>query len=226
LNIPPFTTTVNEGQFNFAGGADFKQSPSLFKTAKPMQIVKDIKINDETTKKLLKYVNPIFADAVNVSGIANFDCEQLAIPLSAEAKNEAVVIGTISMNQVHLETSDLLVQILSLAGGGTRGTVLTIHPTRLVLQNGVLRYDDMQIDVGDNPVNFKGAIGLDKSLDMTVTLPYTTEGRTARVGGASRGKRIALPLKGTVDKPQLDTGKLLEEQAIQKGLELLEELLK
>jgi len=230
LNIAPFTTMVNEGQFNFAGGADFKQSPSLFKAAKPMQMIKDIKINDATTRRLLKYVNPIFADAVNVSGIANFHCEQLAIPLSSEAKNKAVVIGTISMNQVRLQTSDLLGQILTTAGSSARGTVLTIHPTRLVLQKGVLRYDDMQIDVGDNPINFKGAIGLDKSLDMTVTLPYTTEGRTARVGGETHGSRIILPLKGTVDKPQLDTSKMIElqlkktiedqgEELLRRGLE-------
>jgi hypothetical protein len=226
LNIAPFTTVVNEGQFNFAGGADFKQSPSLFKAAKPMQIVKDIKINDATTKKLLKYVNPIFADAVNVSGIANFNCEQLAIPLSAEAKNDTVVIGTISISDLRLQTSDLLGQILAVAGGSASGTTLTLHPTRLVLQKGVLRYDDMQIDVGDNPINFKGAIGLDKSLDMTVTLPYTTEGRTARVGRETPGARIALPLKGTIDKPQLDTSKLPElllkgqlEEQLRKGLE-------
>ena len=70
----------------------------------------------------------------------------------------------------------------------------------------------MQVDVGDNPVNFSGGIGLDKSLDMTVTLPYTSAGRTARVGGETRGTRITLPLRGTVDKPKLDTGKLIEEQ--------------
>jgi hypothetical protein len=221
LNIAPFTTTVNEGQFNFAGGADFTQKPSLFKAAKPMQIVKDMKVNDVTTKKLLKYVNPIFTDAVNVNGIANFNCEQLAIPLKSEAKNEAVVIGTISMDQVNMQTSDLLVQILTLFGGGSRSTVMTIHPTRFVLRDGYLKYEDMQIDVGDNPVNFKGTIGLDKSLDMTVTLPYTTEGRTARVGGATRGSRIVLPLKGTVDEPQLDTAKLLELQLKQQGEELL-----
>jgi hypothetical protein len=225
LNIP-FTTTVNEGQFNFVGGADFKQKPVLFKTAKPMQIAKDIKINDETTKKLLKYVNPIFADAVNVSGIASFNCEQMAIPLNAEAKNDAVVIGTISISDLRLQNSDLLGQILAVAGGSALGTVLTIHPTRFILQKGILRYDDMQIDVGDNPFNFKGAIGLDKSLDMTVTLPYTTAGRTARVGGATRGARIVLPLKGTVDKPELDMGKLIElqlkgqlEEQLRRGLE-------
>ena len=225
LNIAPFTTTVNEGQFNFAGGADFKQTPSLFKAAKPMQIVKDIKVNDATTKKLLKYVNPIFGDAVNVSGIANFNSEQLAIPLSDKAKNDTIVIGTISISELKLQASDLLGQILAVAGGSASGTVLTIHPTKLVLQKGVLRYDDMQIDVGDNPINFKGAIGLDKSLDMTVTLPYTTAGKTARVGRETSGARITLPLKGTVDNPQLDTEKLIElqlkgqlEEQLRKGL--------
>jgi len=208
LNIAPFTTTVNEGQFNFAGGADFKEKPSLFKAAKPMQIAKDIKINDATTKKLLKYVNPIFGDAVNVSGIANFN------------KNDTVVIGTISISELRLQASDLLAQILS-ASGGASGTVLTIHPTKLVLQKGVLRYDDMQIDVGDNPINFKGTIGLDKSLDMTVTLPYTTAGRTVRTGRETSGARITLPLKGTVDNPYLDTDKLLELQLKQQGEELL-----
>jgi hypothetical protein len=226
LNIAPFTTTVNEGQFSFAGGADFKQTPALFKAAKPMQIAKDIKINDATTKRLLKYVNPIFADAVNVSGIANFNSEQMAIPLSSEAKNDTVVIGTISMNQVRLQASDLLGQILTVAGGNVRGTVLTVHPTRLVLQKGILRYEDMQIDVGDNPVNFKGAIGLDKSLDMTVTLPYTTAGRTARVDRETPGARITLPLKGTLDKPELDTGKLLELQLKEQGEELLRRVFK
>jgi len=226
LKITPFTTVVNEGQLNFGAEADFTQKPTLFKTGKPMQIVKDIKVNDQTTAQLLKYVNPIFANAVNVSGIANFNCEQLAIPLDNDAGNKAVIVGTISISKLRLQASDLLGQIISLAGGGASGADITIHPTQFVLKDGILRYDNMQMDVGNNPVNFKGAIGLDKSLDMTVTLPYTTAGRTARVGGETRGARITLPLKGTVDKPQLDTGKLIEQQLqgeleeqLRKGLE-------
>jgi hypothetical protein len=221
-----FTANVNEGQLSFASQADFKQTPALFKTPQPMQVVKDIKINDQTARQLLRYVSPIFANAVNVSGIANFNCEQLAIPISAQAKKDAVVIGTISISQLRLQSSDLLGQILAVAGTGAAGTVLTLHPTHFVLKDGYLRYDDMQIDVGDNPINFKGVIGLDKSLDMTVTLPYTSQGRTVRVGGQTAGRRITLPLKGTVDKPQLDTAKLLEEglkgeieDQLQKGLE-------
>jgi len=228
LKIAPFATTVNEGQFNFAGQADFGQKPAQFKIAKPMQLMKNIKINDQTTKKLLMYLNPIFADAVNVSGIANFSCEQLIIPFSAAAKNQTEVVGTISMDKVRLQASDLLGQILTAAGTSARGAVITIRPTKFVLRDGFLRYDDMQMDVGDNPVNFKGVIGLDKSLDMTITLPYTTRGRTARLGGETSGQRITLPLKGTIDKPELDIGKFLEgqlrqqlEDQLRKGLEEL-----
>ena len=86
----------------------------------------------------------------------------------------------------------------------SHGQNITLHPTRFVLKNGFLRYDDMQLDVDNKPVNFKGVIGVvDKSLDMTVTVTYSRKGRISRV---------VLPLRGTIDKPELDLGKLLEEQ--------------
>lgn len=232
LRIAPFSTSVNNGQFNFVGEADFNRQPTLLKTPGPIQIVKDIQINDESTKKLLTYVNPIFANSLNVSGVANLSCERLAIPLSEDNRNDIEVIGTVSIDKIRLQPSDLLGQVLSLLGTGARGQDIRIHPTRFVLEDGFLRYDDMQMDIGDNPVNFKGIIGLDKSLNMTVTLPYTMMGKTARVGRETAGERIALPLKGTTDKPELDMGKLLEEQLkqqleerlkkeLQKGLEEL-----
>ena len=187
-----------------------------------MQIIKDVRINDEMTKRFLMYLNPVFAKAVNVSGVSNFHCEELAIPLAGEAKNDIKVVGTVSMNDVRLQASDLLGQLLSVMGSSSGNEVITVHPTRFVLADGFLRYDNMQIDVGNNPVNFKGVIGLDKSMDMTLTLPYTIEGRTARVGQDTAGERISLILEGTVDNPRLNTGKLLEDQLkqqLQKELE-------
>jgi len=228
LKIKPFETTVNEGLFDFAGQVDFNQKPAQLKMAEPLQLMKNIKINDQTTKKLLMYLNPIFADSVNASGIASFSCEQLTIPLDAAAKNQVEIVGTVSMDQLRLQASGLLSTIFSTGGASARDAVITIHPTKFVLRDGFLRYDDMQMDIGDNPVNFKGIIGLDKSLDMTVTLPYTADGRTVKVDQATNSKRSTVPLRGTVDKPELDTGKLLEGQLRQqlenqllKGLENL-----
>ncbi len=226
VRIGPFSTSVNNGEFNFSGEADFKQRPTLLETTGPIEIMKNIQINTETTKKLLMYLNPIFANAVSVSGVANFNCERLAIPLAGGTENDIEVVGTISISQLRLQASDLLGQILSVVGSGVRGQDITISPTRFVLQDGFLRYDDMQMVVGDNPVVFCGVIGLDKSLDMTVILPYTTRGRTARVGEETRGRRISLPIKGSIDRPELDTAKLLEEQLKIQLEERLEEELK
>ena len=226
MRISSFTSPVNKGQLSFGGFVNFKQVPALLETPGPMHIIKDVQLNDEMTKKLLKYVNPIFAGAFDVSGVADFYCEQLVIPLSAENKNDIVVVGTFAVKKLRLQASDLLGQIISLLDAGAVSQDITIHPTRFVLRDGYLRYDDMQMDIGDNPVNFKGVIGLDKSLDMTITLPYTTSGRTVRTGRRGQGKRITLRLKGTTDNPELDLGRLFEDQLrdrlqeeLRKGIE-------
>jgi len=226
LNISPFSTTVNNGRLSFAGEANFNDKPTLLRTPGPIQIAKDIQIDKETTEKLFQYVNPIFANAVNVSGVANFDCDSMAIPLASATKNDLEVVGTISISKLYLQASDLLSQILSVAGGGYSGQEITVHPTKFALKEGSLQYDNMQVDVGDNPINFEGVIGLDKRLNMIVTLPYTLTGTTVRVGQEKSGERISVPLKGTIDKPELDLARLLEDQMkkqlqqqLRKGLE-------
>jgi hypothetical protein len=222
MKIAPFSTTVNNGQLSFAAEADFKRTPTLLKTPGMMEILKDIQINEETTRKLLMYLNPIFAGAVNVSGVANLNCERLAIPLAGGGKNDLEIAGTVSITQMRLQASELLGRILAVGGGGFGGQNITISPTKFVLRDGFLRYDDMEMIVGDNPVNFGGVIGLDRSLNMRVTLPYTTRGETVRVGKEVKGERILLPLRGNLNKPELDLSRLLEEQLIPQLNELLE----
>jgi hypothetical protein len=219
MKIAPFSTSVNNGQLKFAAEADFKKKPTLLEIPQPIEM-KDIQVNEVMSRKLLAYVNPIFLNAVDVNGVANFSAERLAIPLTSTSKNKLEVAGTIDIDKLKLKPVGLLGLIFSATRQRDSNVNMKIHPTRFALQNGLLKYEDMQLDVGDNPVNFKGAIGLDKSLNMAVTLPYTLGGRTARVGKKARD-RISLPLTGTIDKPELDLGKLLQDQAIKKGVELL-----
>ncbi len=222
MHIRPFTTTVNNGKLNFAAEADLSQKPILLRTTGPLQVAQGIQITDRMVGNFLQYVNPIFADAVSVSGAVTFETQSLAIPLTAGYSRAAQLDGTIGIQGLRLQAS-LLNKILGVIKESVRDQVLTIRPTKIALQNAVLRYDDMQIDVGNNPVNFGGAIGLDGILDMTVTLPYTYEGRTVRVGEEGQSKRIAVPLTGNLKNPQLDLQKLLEgqlrDQVLQRGLE-------
>ena len=65
LTIKPFSTTVNEGKLNFAGQADFRQKPCLFRIPEPMRIVQDVRINDKVAGSLLAKLNPIFVNALD-----------------------------------------------------------------------------------------------------------------------------------------------------------------
>jgi len=226
MTLGPVATTVNKGKLNFTGDANFRQSPAVLAAPTLLHVAQGVQINEQTAHTLLKYVNPIFADAVNVSGTANFDMQQMAIPLGSHAKDRAQLNGTIWIDQLQLGASGILNQILAVVGQSIRGQVLTVHPTALVLQKGVLRYDDMQIDVGQNPVNFRGSIGLDGALDMTVVLPYTLTGRLVRVGQPEMKDRIVVPLTGTVNKPQLNLQKLVESQLQEQILKGLGDILK
>lgn len=224
MTIGPISTAVNNGKLNFVGHANLRVSPPVLTTPTLVHVAQGIQINDQTAKTLLKYVNPIFANAVQVSGTAFFDVRRMTLPLGANARNTAQMDGVIWIEQMHLGASSLLTQIFSLGGQSISNQILTVHPTVLLLEKGVVRYDDMQIDIGQNPVNFRGTIGLDESLNMTIVLPYTLDGRLVRVDQVQSPDRIVVPLTGTLSKPQLNLQKLLESQlkgGLQRGLEEL-----
>jgi hypothetical protein len=110
-----------------------------------------------------------------------------------------------------LQDSGLLSKILTASGGGSGSGNIKIHPTDFVLEDGILSYNDMQVDVDSRTVYFDGKTGLDNSLDMRITIP---------VSGGS--ERVTLPIKGTLTAPELDIQSLIKgevEKRIREGIE-------
>jgi hypothetical protein len=233
LTIPPFSSTVNNGQFNFGGSADFKKKPAMFRTPGPVAIVKNVQLNDEIMNNLLGKLNPVFLGALNASGIANFDSNQLAFPITGGGSKDADITGTISLTQVKMQPTGLLGAILT-ATGASGGQLMTIHPTSFTVKDGFVRYTNMQMDIGNMPINFAGTVPLDPDRQIenfSVTLPVTTAGKIVKIGRETKEQvqetqRITLPVKGTPKHPELDLGKIIQEQLINTGLELLEKKVK
>jgi len=223
MTIAPFTSVVNNGQFNFGGSADFKQKPAVFRTPGPMSIIKDVQINKEMANKLLAKVNPIFFGVESITGAANFQCDQLAVPINGGKPEDADIAGTISLTQVKMQSTGLMGAILT-ATGTSDGQLITIHPTPFTVRNGFVKYPDMQMDIGTMPINFSGSVPIDpnrKIESFSVALPVSATGKLVKVGKESGSQRITAYVKGTPNNPKLDVGKMLQEQAVQTGLELL-----
>lgn len=208
MEIRKFSSKVNNGTLNFAARADFSNKPTILKIPEPMKIADNININPQTTRELLMYVNPLFADAVSAEGSADLQCDRLEIPLSSGQTELARINGNISVN-ARLQDSGLLAKILTATGGGSRSGDITIHPTDFVLEDGILSYKNMQVDIDSRTVYFDGKTGLDNSLDMRVTIPVN-------------GDTVTLPIKGTLTQPELDIESLIKgelEKQIRQGLE-------
>jgi len=234
LNIAPFSTTVNNGRLNFAARIDLRQKPVVLETTGPMQIIDKVEINEQVGKNLLENLNPIFKGQTDITGIANFHCEKLAIPLGKDPDMQTEIIGTVGIENMKLQTKGLLGIIMSRTKTG-KTIDAAVLPTKFVLQKGKLSYDDnMQVNLDKYPTNFFGSIGPNRILDMKVVTPYVLtkdfQFETVKIDEQTTTDRITLPLTGTIDKPKLDWDKLMEEilkqQLRQKIREGLGDLLK
>lgn len=226
MNVEPFEMEVNEGVVSLAGQADFSAEPVMFVLPEPMTVARDISINEEVTNQLLQYVNPVFAGTVRASGLAGFECRRLVMPLDFELFEQARMEGTISVDQMQLGASGLLNVIFAAIAGEPAQQRMTLHPTDIILSENVISYQDMQLDVGRNPVNFSGSVNIaSEAIDMNVLLPYTTTGQTVRVDRDFSGRRISIPMRGTIGDPDIDVagaiGRTIIDDALRRGLERL-----
>ncbi len=210
LEIPKFSMKVNDGTLTFAAKADFTKTPTLLTIPEPLKILDKVKVDERVSIKLLQYLNPIFKDVDRFSGIASFSAQTLAIPLKGATPKDLLLDGNFFVTDMRLASGffDLITKIRP---GSTSGQ-MEILPTHVTAKDGLLRYDNMQLNAGNNPFNFVGRNNLmTKSIaGSKVITPYTT-GRTVKVGEEDTPGRITIPFKGTYDHPELDMGKLLQD---------------
>ncbi len=218
LDIPGFSIKVNDGTLNFAGQADFNQKKTILKVRTPRKILDNVKIDEEISLRLLKILSPIFNDVQRVSGYATLDCNELQIPLKGATKKDLVMTGNFYIKDMLLQ-SEIFNVIQKVGGKPGRYNKMEVMPTRITAQNGLVSYDNMQLNVDDNPFNFIGRIDLaTKSIEGSkVKTPYTT-GRTIKIGEENTEGRITASFKGRYDSPEIDWGKTLFEDNLKNIL--------
>ncbi|MHC4881450.1 MAG: translocation/assembly module TamB domain-containing protein, partial [Planctomycetota bacterium] len=209
---------VNGGKVRFAGDINLAEKPMLLRLRKPAQaetvnVVENVRIDDIISATLLQYLNPVFANGTGVTGTANLSCSTLAIPLGGGTPKDINLAGSVGLTDVHLNSPLLGLFEAALKDEGL--DLFSIPPSPFTVKNGRVEYADMPMVFGsDFTLHFSGKIGLeDQSLAMNVGIPVND-------------RKIPVPLGGTLTKPKLDMGKLIEsqgrqiiEQEIQRGLE-------
>jgi len=158
---------ANGGTLRFDGMVDLTSRPYVLECRQPIHMLENIQINAQMGRELLMYLNPIFVDQGQLTGILDFEARQLVMPLSRGYPERVVVAGTVAMDRVTLQSRGMLGEIL--AQTDNRGDVTgRLLPTDIVVRDGQIRYDAMEWLVDRYPIGFFGTVGLDKRLGLNV----------------------------------------------------------
>ena len=89
------------------------------------------------------------------------------------------------------------------------------------MDNGRIYHEGLEIQFPDLAIRTHGWVGLDEKLDIVADMPVPPKwlaGNTL-VSQAMRNQTISLPIKGTLDKPQIDPAELarLSQQFIRQA---------
>lgn len=244
LNIEPFSAAANNGKLNFGASINFNDENPALKIPKSMQIAENIEINDTLSSNFLQYLNPIFAGATNVRGIANLRCDELSVPIKASNVNDIAVNGTVGIDNLRMELNRqiplgrLLYTVLPLIGKDTSnlGANMKLVNTDFTVKDSIVKYDNMQINVERYPLNFVGKIGIDTAnpengkdkIDMTLYLPVTPKGAIT-VDNVNAPGRFPIVMSGKTVKPEVDVerakNEVIKALAVEKVGDLIDNAL-
>jgi len=185
---------------------------------------------------LLASMHPLFAaggdaDVGSVTGSVAADFELFwdgELPLAATDLASLPLqrlsgSGRVEFPDVTLGGSPLLGEMLGRLGEGEQQKV-SIAPMSFRIADGRLSYaEPWPWKVSGEQTNFTGSVGLDGSLAMVWNVPITERlMKKYKFLSKMQGEMIAIPIKGSVDKPKLRWGDVfddLAEKALKAELE-------
>lgn len=240
------TTTPVHATF---GGGTVTAEPTLRLTPgaydlsfKQGRVVEKAKLTPAVCAEAIGYALPAIANAAQADGVVSFDLGENSFPLADPAVGSFK--GTLTIHDGAVSPGPVVTQILEVLDIKSPSVQLAKNTAVPVeLKNGRVTHSNFTFLVGNTPVATSGSVGVDGSLELTVTVPVG--GTVAEkllpnqptLQKAIAKQQVAVKVKGTLAKPQLDAdgmrGQLdamvkgtLKDAAKEKGAELLDDAVK
>ena len=209
---------VSQGKLRWSLDGDIASNPITI-TQAPETVIENVAITPQMCQGWLKYVAPLLADVTSVQGNLSLQIEEAKIvPMDLM---QQTVKGQLTVHGANVGPGPLADQLLALVqqirnlrkgvgatDGGGQSTTWLHMPQQSVafnVQNGRVGHENMQIQAGDVIINTSGGVGIDGSLELVASVPIQADWiEKAPALQSLAGQQIQLPLRGTVQKPQID----------------------
>ncbi len=186
----------------------------------PEMVLENVAITPQMCQGWLKYVAPLLADVTSVQGNLSLKIDEAKIyPMDMKRQT---VKGELTVHGANVGPGPLADQLLGLvqqvrnfrkglgaADGNPQSSTSWLQmPEQKVgfdVQQGRIAHKNMQIQAGDIVLSTSGTVGVDGSLELIASVPIQREWveKTASLQSLA-GQPLQVPIRGTVQRPQLD----------------------
>ncbi|MGD9411455.1 MAG: AsmA-like C-terminal region-containing protein, partial [Desulfobacterales bacterium] len=200
-------------------------------------LLKDVEITDAMAERLLSKIHPVFQGSVQAEGHVDLYMQHFKWALDKKDWDKTAFTGTLRLKGVRVKSTNLLSGLLALIG--IRGNEMDFGDLDIdfVARNGRIETSPIRLEIDGYPIELRGSVGFDKSLDYTAKVPITPRLVGDKAYRYLEGVTIDVPIRGNSKNPDFDESSMqratagLAEQALKKSLEkgvqnILEQLLK
>jgi hypothetical protein len=235
--VAKLAATANGGQLNLEPKIDLRKEPYMLTLPPDSTILKDVEITDAMAEGLIAKIHPVFQGSVQAEGQVDLHMQHFNWALNKKDWEQTAFAGTLRLKGVRVNSTNLLSGLLTLIG--VRGNEMNFGDLDIdfVARNGRIETSPIRLEIDGYPIELRGSVGFDKSLDYTAKLPITPKLVGDKAYQYLEGVTIDVPIRGNSKNPDIDESSMqkatagLAEQALQKSLEkgvqnVLEQLLK
>jgi hypothetical protein len=217
LALGPFDLAASGGRLRGAPWWKIAPLPGEL-VVPPGRLVDRVQLSGTTSNRLATWISPLLAQATDTSAVVSLDVAGARLPLSDAFGGEAA--GQVVFEAFEVRPSGLMQPLVNLLGKlqaavdprfavSDRPVLLRVRPEpiRVRLAERRIWHEGLIMDSGQFTVSSRGSVAADGSLAMLVEVALRGDlaGQTPVVATLLRTP-IAIPLKGTLARPQFDAG--------------------
>lgn len=165
-------------------------------------IIDRARLQPEMCEHGLKFIAPVLADATDAEGWFSVDLAQCELPLSRPESGK--LQGSLRVHTVQVTASPMVREIAQMLK--VPGTIELVRDSSVHfrLEDERVHHYGLVFVVGGMTVQTHGSVGLDQTLDLVAetTLPADLLPNSP-VGDSLKKLRLRLPIKGTLDDPDV-----------------------
>jgi hypothetical protein len=217
LAIGPFDLPAAGGRLRGAPWIAFAPAPGEL-VVPPGRIVERVQLTGDLGNRLAIWISPLLARSTETTGWVTIDAAGARLPLADPLAGE--VAAQVVLEQFEVTPSGAMQPLVTLLGKlqaavdprfavSDKQVLLRVRPEpiRVRLVERRIWHEGLVMDSGAFTVTSKGSVGADGSLAMLVEVAFRGDlvGQTPVVAALARTP-LAIPLKGTLARPQFDAG--------------------